>query len=339
MKMPNLSPQTSVKSTLSTASDVVTDASLNNQNAQQKSTANNSILSPGNVTLTATLCSLALLLGVMAPKAMAQGRPASLSFQAAYASTQDAEVGQASLGRDLYMFDLKGNHGLNKNWSLGWSLGYDVLDYRWQSGDEALFAGRVTPWSSINRYNLSMSVGYRDDNWFYSLSPMLQYTWADTASSSDARSWGLVATAMHRFENGNLLGLGAIYLDDIGKNRVFPFVAVNWRLSDTFVLTNPFDAGFSGPAGLELIYEMSPAWQLGLGSSRRSQRVLLDDNGQTVEFDEWVGFLRLGWQIGQKVSLNTYAGMMFNGEMELGTGEREKLSNEAALALAFNVEF
>ncbi|QYK03999.1 DUF6268 family outer membrane beta-barrel protein [Shewanella zhangzhouensis] len=339
MKMPNLSLQILIKSTTSAASEDVTEAAGTNQYALCETRAHNSHRKSGHPNLMSTLCGFALLMGCIVPDASAQGRPPSLSFQAAYASTQDAEVGQATLGRDLYMFDLKGNHGLNQHWSVGWSLGYDVLDYRWQSGDDALFAGRVAPWSSINRYNLSMSVGYRDDNWFYSLSPMLQYTWADTASSSDAQSWGLVATAMHRFDNGNLLGLGAIYLDDIGKSRVFPFVAVNWRLSDTFVLTNPFDAGFSGPAGLELIYEMSPAWQLGVGSSRRSQRVLLDDNGQTVEFDEWVGFLRLGWQIGQKVSLNTYAGMMFNGEMELGSGEREKLSNEGALALAFKVEF
>ncbi|WP_372870465.1 DUF6268 family outer membrane beta-barrel protein [Shewanella sp.] len=284
------------------------------------------------VVLSVTAASVAL-------PALADGKPSPFSLQAAWVSTDKADVGDATLGRNLYMFDAKGSYALSRQWSIGWGLGYDVLDYSWRTADGKLLGGAASPWSSINRYNVSLNIGYRTGNWLFGFSPMLQYAWADTASSSDARSWGLVASAMHRFDDGNLLGLGAIYLDDIGETRALPFLAVRWQLTDSLTLANPFDAGFSGPAGLELSYRFNPRWELGLGSSRRSQRLLLNDDGQTVEIDEWVSFLRLGWQLGQKVSLNAYAGYMFGGEMELGSGEREDLSAEGAGAIAFNVAF
>ncbi|MBT1444921.1 autotransporter outer membrane beta-barrel domain-containing protein [Shewanella sp. JM162201] len=297
-------------------------------------------ISPVNL-LRSTLLASSVLAGLgLSLEAKANpGRPSPFSLQAAWVTTGDADVGPASLGRDMYMFDAKGVYSLDKQWSVGWSAGYDVLDFRWQTDAPELFRGAAPSWNSINRYNLGLSLGYRSGNWTYLVSPMLQYAWADTASSSDARSVGVVATAMRRFENGNLLGLGALYLDDIGESRALPFLALRWQLTDRLTLANPFDAGFSGPAGLELIYQSSPAWDIGLGSSRRSQRLLLTDEGQTVEIDEWVTFARLGWQIGRKVSLNAYAGWMFDGEMELGSGEREDIGAEGAAALSFNVSF
>jgi hypothetical protein len=265
-------------------------------------------------------------------------------FHVSRTSTDAAQVGDTNteLQREVWRLKLSGAMPLSKEWMLGANIGYDNLDYGFKNIDSDLLNGQVTPWSSINKYSAGLSLTYRptDTNWMFLLAPKLQYAYANTASSSDAQSYGVVGSAMYRFESGNMLGFGVAYLNDISEVKTVPYLAIRWKITDKLTLGNPFQAGFSGPAGLELSYEMNDKWNFGVGSSRRSERFLITDQEQTIEMEEWVGFVRAGWNISKKATINAYGGYFFNSEMELSEPNvTDEIENQSAIGLAFDIKF
>ncbi|MCK8043391.1 DUF6268 family outer membrane beta-barrel protein [Shewanella sp. 1CM18E] len=265
-------------------------------------------------------------------------RPSPFSLSASRMTTGTADVGNNELQRDQWMFDFKASMPLGNKWFIGAGVGYDNLDYDWRSPN---LQGNTQAWDKIERYRASLSLSYRPNkNWMFMLAPKLQYAYADSASTSNAESYGTVLSGMYRFDSGNVLGLGVAYLNDIDEVRTVPFVAVSWQITENLKLGNPFSAGFSGPAGLELSYQLDPDWNIGLGTSKRTNRFLIADDKETAEIDEWVSFIRLGWDISKAVSVNAYAGYFFNGELELNPQDTtEDIDNQGAAALDVTFKF
>ncbi|WP_076410819.1 DUF6268 family outer membrane beta-barrel protein [Shewanella sp. UCD-KL12] len=268
--------------------------------------------------------------------------PLTISASAITTDEADVATSNQSLQRDTWIIDAKYKQALGRQWSLGFDLSYASLNYDWKVKQQ-LFDSVVTPWSDLTRYSAGISLAYRPDkHWMFMMAPKIQYAYADVAgvSSSDAMSYGLVAAGMYRFEDGNMLGFGVAYLNDISKVRTVPYLAVRWQINERFRLGNPFSAGFSGPAGLELTYQASPIFDIGLGTSKRTQRFLIQDQDITVEVDEWVSFVRAGWLVSDSITLNGYAGYYFDSEMELSEPELiETLDNQVAFALAAEYKF
>ncbi|MDO6618552.1 DUF6268 family outer membrane beta-barrel protein [Shewanella sp. 10N.286.51.B2] len=264
-------------------------------------------------------------------------------FHVSRTSTEAAQVGSSDteLQRDVWRMKLSASMPIGKEWSIGANVGYDNLDYGFKNVGAGLLQGNVTPWSSINKYSAGLSLSYRPNaQWMFLFAPKLQYSYANTASSSDAQSYGVVASGMYRFKSGNMLGVGVAYLNDISEVKTIPYLAVKWNITDKLSLSNPFQAGFSGPAGLELSYKLDDKWNFGLGASRRTERFLVTDAEQTIEVEEWVSFIRAGWNISKKVSINAYGGYFFAGEMELSQPKvSDDIENQAAAGLAIDIKF
>ncbi len=128
------------------------------------------------------------------------------------------------------MFDAKATFKLNRQWSLGASIGYDTVDYDWST---ASTTPPTAPWATVKRIRASMNLTYfYDRNWIFTLTPQVKTAYADGLSSSDAYSYGAVTTGMYRFDDNNLLGFGVAYLNDLNEVRSFPFIAVNWNFND-----------------------------------------------------------------------------------------------------------
>ena len=296
-----------------------------------------------NLSVRSLLCVSGLLLS---QHALAAPERSPFSLTVARTSTGTANVGAESanpnqLQRDTWKTSFSANMPLNRQWSIGANLGYDNLDYDWDINQNSLLRSNTQPWSTIHQYSAGLSLSYRLDNhWMFLIAPKLQYAYADTASSSNAQSYGVVASGMYRFDSGNMLGFGVAYLNDISEVRTLPYLAVRWQISDKWVLANPFQAGFSGPAGLELSYQYNRDWDFGVGSSMRTERFLIADDDKTIEVEEWVGFARAGWQATTNVSLNAYAGYYFGGEMQLSYPDvTEDMENQAAFGLVFKLSF
>ncbi|MCT8987259.1 autotransporter outer membrane beta-barrel domain-containing protein [Shewanella phaeophyticola] len=266
------------------------------------------------------------------------------SLTVARTSTATADVGANTgneLQRDAWKTSFSATMPLNRQWSIGANVGYDNLDYDWRINQATQLQSAEQDWSTVHQYSAGLSLTYRLDNhWMFLIAPQLKYAYADTASSSNAQSYGVVASSMYRFDSGNMLGFGVAYLNDISEVRTVPYIAVRWQINDKLVLANPFQAGFSGPAGLELSYQYRPDIDFGIGSSKRTERFLVADDDQTIEIDEWVGFVRAGWKATDSLSLNAYAGYYFGGEMELSDPKvTEDIEDQAAFGLVFKLAF
>ncbi len=295
------------------------------------------------------LSSVYFFICVLSPMVLAadqnvkQYPPFSISVSKIFTGEADVGAGDQTLQRDTWIFDAKFIQPLSRQWSLAFNLSYANLDYDWQHAKQAMFDGAVNPWSGLIRYSAGLSVMYRPNkHWVFMMAPKLQYAYADVdgISSRDSMSYGVVATGLYRFSDGNMLGLGVAYLNDISEVRTVPYLAVRWQICDNLKLGNPFSAGFTGPAGLELTYQVSPVFDIGFGTSKRTQRFLVQNEDTTVELDEWVSFLRAGWTVNDSITLNAYAGYYFNGEMELSeTKWVETLDNQLSFALAAKYEF
>ncbi|QXP18178.1 autotransporter outer membrane beta-barrel domain-containing protein [Shewanella algae] len=187
--------------------------------------------------------------------------------------------GGGELGRRSYLLGARGDWQLDERWGLGVSLGYDKLDWDFSAlptngASDMAFA--ASQFDSAQRYSASVSLRYTlNRHWSLMLAPQLQYAYSDDVSSSDARSYSVIAGAVHRFNSGNMLGFGVAYLNDISEVRTVPYLLIDWQLSDRWRVGNPFQAGFTGPAGIEFSYRISPEMELGLGSSHRTERILV----------------------------------------------------------------
>ncbi|WP_281213358.1 outer membrane beta-barrel protein [Shewanella insulae] len=292
--------------------------------------------------INALFLGLTCLTAVSAQAAQGGARQQSpLTLSVSRIGVGEADVGDSGLAlqRDTWLFGAKTSYALNRQWSLSASISYDRLEYDWSGRGASLLDGNLAPWSNVDRYGVGLGVSFRPNNrWLFMLAPKLQYAYGDAASSSNAQSYGVVASGMYRFNGGNMLGLGVAYLNDISEVRTLPYLAVNWQITDKLKLANPFSAGFSGPAGLELSYQWYESLDVGVGSSKRTQRFLVEDEDVTLEIDEWVGFVRAGWQATEPLKFDAYLGYFFSGEIELSSPKtQESLENQ--LALAFSAQY
>jgi hypothetical protein len=201
----------------------------------------------------------------------------------------------------------------------GITLNYDYFDYSF--GNPVAFGG-VAPWNIIQRYGFSLPTSFAlRDGWSVGVTPSFDWFKENGAKSSDSLVWGATFSAVKRFDNGNLLGLGVAAFDRIEETSFFPFPIVDWRFGQRWRLINPLAAGPTGPAGLELDYLFDNGWTVGLGASYRVTRFRLSDSGPTPNgIGEVSGvpvFLRATRDLGKTTTLNLYGGVIASGELRV----------------------
>jgi hypothetical protein len=234
-------------------------------------------------------------------------------------------VGRFFLGADFLRF-------VDKETTLGFSLGAG-----WDAYD---FSEVVAPWGDVTTLNASFT--YAKDlsaDWALRLMPTIQSSFEDGASMSDGVVVGLIGAATHTFNPDLSLGLGAAVFTGLEETRAFPFLAINWKISETWTLQNPFRPGPAGPAGIELARK-GDAWDFGFGGAYRSYRFRLDDrgevNGGIGEYNGVPLFVRATRKFDKNWELDLYAGMIVGGGLELeddsGRGLAESDFDPAPLA-------
>jgi hypothetical protein len=199
----------------------------------------------------------------------------------------------------------------------GVTLNYDYFDYAF-STPESL--GIRPPWDIVERYGvtipLSLDVG---DGWSLGAAPSVDWFMENGADSGDALSWGATVSGIKRFKDGNRLGLGVGAFDGIEETTVFPYLIVDWRLSDRWRVVNPLPSGPTGPAGLELDYQFDGGWTAGVGAAWRVLRFRLSDTGPTpsgIGQERGVPvFLRVSRSFTDRLALHLYGGVVAAGQL------------------------
>lgn len=211
------------------------------------------------------------------------------------------------------------SRGFGDGHRAGVTLNYDYFDY---SFDNPVAFGGVAPWNIVQRYGFSVPLSFAlRDGWSVGVTPSADWFRENGAKTSDALVWGATLSAVKRFADGNLLGLGVAVFDRIEQTSVFPIPIVDWRFSSRWRLINPLAAGPTGPAGLELDYLFDSGWTLGVGATWRRTRFRLSQNGPVPDgIGEISGvpvFLRAFREFAGAYTLNLYAGVVVAGQMRV----------------------
>ncbi len=212
----------------------------------------------------------------------------------------------------------------------GISLNYDHFDYSF-STPESL--GIRPPWGVVERYGVTIPLAFNiGDGWILGAAPSFDWFKENGANTNDALSWGATVSSTKRFKDGNRLGLGVGAFAGIEKTTVFPFLVVDWRLSDRWRVVNPLPSGPTGPAGLELDYRFDGGWTAGVGAAWRVLRFRLSDTGPTpggIGQERGVPvFLRVSRNFTDQLALHLYGGVVVAGQLRLENASGGRLREE-----------
>ncbi len=159
-----------------------------------------------------------------------------------------------------------------------------VLRYDYQSWNFNAPAGfdGVAPWTNLNAplVALDFRYAYRPDL-IVTVRPTVEWAYESGANTGDALTYGAVASVTKVFSSDLVLGFGVSAFRRIDKTQALPFLIVNWKFADNWRIANPFPAGPTGGAGLEVVYTPSERWEFAQGIAYRSYRFRLKEDGPT----------------------------------------------------------
>lgn len=232
------------------------------------------------------------------------------------------------------------------NIAAGLSVQYEYQGYHFDS--PTAFRG-VAPWGNVQQPQIGATFIFApSEDWTVMVSPSVAWAYESGASTSDALEYGGVVAVTKDFSPTLSIGLGAAIFRQIYETKTFPFLAVDWQIDKNWKLSNPFAAGPTGPAGLELSYTFDDNWEAGFGGSYRSYAFRLNRDGPVPD---GIGeqrfipiFVRLSRNLGKQAQVDLYATGLANGRLNVKNQNAEDVVAEdysfaPALALTLRYRF
>lgn len=240
----------------------------------------------------------------------------------------DGKLEQANYG-----FDLSFTMPVQQGWVMTTSMDYYYTNFDGQGYNLAGYRD----WD--NQQDLGFGLNFvkpSKDSWTWFVGPRVHWAWANTADASDGFGYGLLAGASYPVKKNLVLGGGLGYFNDPYAVSMIPVLFIRWEINDRWTLDNPFEPSFSGRAGLELSYQLSPEWQFGFGSAYRQQRFAIDEG--TVEISQPISFLRASF-MQTNWHLSAFLGYRDDGDLEYHGQQNRKLDVDAESALGLSATF
>ena len=221
-------------------------------------------------------------------------------------------IATANLARDL-----------TPQLSVGLQLRYEYQS--WNFNSPTAFGG-VAPWKSLDAPSIGVPFNYAySQEWFFNVTPIVQWAYESGADTSNALVYGAVASASKVFSPDLVLGLGVSVFRRIDKTQALPFLIVNWKINDKWRVNNPFAAGPVGGAGLEVVYSPDDQWEYAEGLSYRSYRFRLAQDAPTAD---GIGensfiplFLRISRKFSKDVRLDFYGALVTGGKLSVDNSD------------------
>ena len=219
---------------------------------------------------------------------------------------------------------------MTPQFAAGLSVQYDFQE--WNFGDPTAFGG-VAPWGTVNQPQVGVTFIYAPtEDWTIVVAPSVAWAYESGASTGNAVEYGAVVVATKDFSPTLSVGIGAAMFRRLSETRTFPFLAIDWRINDAWRLANPFPAGPSGGAGLELRYAFAEGWEAGFGGTYRSFDFRLDQGGPVPD---GIGentfipvFFRLSRNIGRQAQVDFYAAALANGRLKVKNQDGNDLATD-----------
>lgn len=261
----------------------------------------------------------------------------SYSITPVYTPNTDLDSG-GQVSTNWLMGSLGASTSLDQNQRLGFNLSASRQEWRF---DAPKAWGGKTPWQDLNRLQLSLPYSYATaSGWIYSLSPGVEYSGEEGADRGESINYGVTTFVANQVTPTLMLGFGVSAWQGASENKLFPFVVVNWKLSDALTLKNPYVAGPVGPAGLELVWQVAPKWALSAGGAVRTYDTrLAKDNAiaanGSLEINTVPVFVSANYAFTADTSLKLYAGAALNGEFVVRNQQGHEISKESYSTMPF----
>jgi hypothetical protein len=261
---------------------------------------------------------------VLAATAHAQVAPGGLSGTAALTGYANFNTNLDSGGRFNWAGGIA-NATLVRQFTPQLSVGLTArYEYQsWNFKDPAAFGG-LAPWKSLNAPGIGIDFTYAwTPDLFIDVAPSVAWTYETGASTSDALTYGAIASMAKAYSPDLLLGLGISAFRRVDKTQVLPFFIVNWKISDQWRMKNPFQAGPLGGAGLELVYAPDDRWEFAPGLTYRSYRFRLATDAPTPSGIGENRFIPLFMRVTRKLSkdarIDFYGAIVTGGKLSVDT--------------------
>ena len=295
--------------------------------------------------LAISLATSAILLSLVGP---AQSQPLPVGATSTSFSLTGLNQFRTNMsgGGDFDWYEVDARLRVLRQFSSEWAAGFSVsYGYdRWTWRNPAAFGGQA-PWGGISRPSVGLALQYSPTPGLrFGFNPSIEWAGEDGVGTSSSAIYGAVFSASNTFSKDLTLGLGAGVFRELGENKVFPFLVVNWKITDQLTLRNPLPAGPAGGAGLELAYAIDSNWSIGAGGAYRKYRFRLNDNGP---FAGGVGqnrmipvVARVSYAFTPRTSLDFYAVAITSGNVQAQSADGLRTLNsgyDTGLGLAINL--
>ncbi len=237
-------------------------------------------------------------------------------------------------------------HQLTRNIAAGFQVQYEYQSYSFDA--PTAFHG-IAPWRNVQQPQVGATLFLAlSEDWTVMASPSVAWAYESGADTGEALAYGGVVAVTKDFSPTLSVGLGVSVFRQIYETQTYPFLAIDWQIDKHWKLSNPFAAGPTGPAGLELSYTFDDNWEAGFGGSYRSYAFRLDRNGPVAD---GIGeqrfiplFLRLSRNLGPRAQVDFYASGLANGRLTVKNRNADDLVAEdysfaPALALTLRYRF
>ena len=186
-------------------------------------------------------CSIIAVSVFSASHAFANQKPEfSVTATHIYNSSTTLDGTNTELKRDTWMLSADSSFQIAPKWQLGISVGYENENYDWSTistQPTGLIAPSIAPWDKVKTIKASVSIShFLNRHWILTATPVIQSSYTDGLSMSDAHSYGLVTSGLYRFESGNMVGIGLAYLNDLNRVKTYPYLAISWKINDKWSL-------------------------------------------------------------------------------------------------------
>ncbi len=224
--------------------------------------------------------------------------------------------------------------------STGFSARFDTEDYRF--GEGSIFG---EGWDTVSRLQLSLPTTYEiNRDWFIMAIPSLEFAAEGDLFDGDAMNYGFIGSVSKVFGRERVIGIGAGVFTGIGDTSGFGYIAVRWRFNEKWLIANPFRPGPTGPAGIELVYQGIPGFDVGIGSAYRSYTFRLDDEGLAPggigEFESAPIWLRVSAVPSDNLFIDLYLGAVTFAEVDAKDDNENKIASDefdAGLLVGLNI--
>ncbi len=237
-------------------------------------------------------------------------------------------------------------HQFTGEFAAGMNVRYDYQNWTWS---QLQSPGGRAPWTSINSPAVGVNLSYAlTPDWRLGLVPTVEWSGESGTGTGGTATYGAVMSVAHTVSKDLTLGVGAGVFRQIDQTKVFPYLLINWNITDRLRVSNPLPAGPAGGAGLEMSYALTEKWTIGAGGTYRSYRFRLNDNGPVpggIGQNTFVPlFGRVSYQFDSGPRLDVYAAATINGKVSVtdnngNTPYSDNYQTGMALALTLSQRF